>query len=330
MSWLFLFLWVRFPTLCFGKPKQEPIGAIRERSGETYRTKAAGRVPQTPLTDSEKQLLTSISGASEARDWSRVQFLTAKYSGTSSAIYSAAMKGAFRCQKYEEGASLYNKWLKVDGLDHEPLFVFAIKIFGKLGEAKKVREVYERALKALKLSEILAAARINAAADEGDVNAAAAVLEEMENASLAINVAHVSSAIRACHGWGKNGHKAAKYLFRLLPRLGLEPNIVLFTCLVRAYHTASLDELILVYREMKDLQVAPNHVFAETYIVSLLQTDAKIGLPRDLDDLCDVLRDKPIERLQAAREALRDFKADGLKLTGLSNNIERALERLFQ
>jgi hypothetical protein len=74
-------------------------------------------------------------------------------------------------------------------------------------------------------------------------------------------------------------------------------------------------------------------VFAETYIVSLLQTDAKIGLPRDLDDLCDVLRDKPIERLQAAREALRrlrDFKADGLKLTGLSNNIERALERLFQ
>ena len=42
------------------------------------------------------------------------------------------------------------------------------------------------------------------------------------------------------------------------------------------------------------------------------------------------LRDKPIERLQAAREALRDFKADGLKLTGLSNNIERALERLFQ
>jgi hypothetical protein len=58
MSWLFLFLWVRFPTLCFGKPKQEPIGAIRERSGETYRTKAAGRVPQTPLTDAEKQLLT--------------------------------------------------------------------------------------------------------------------------------------------------------------------------------------------------------------------------------------------------------------------------------
>ena len=67
--------------------------------------------------------------------------------------------------------------------------------------------------------------------------------------------------------------------------------------------------------------------------MSLLQTDAKIGLPRDLDALCDVLRDKPIERLQAAREALRrlrDFKADGLKLTGLSNNIERALERLFQ
>jgi hypothetical protein len=83
------------------------------------------------------------------------------------------MKGAFRCQTYEEWASLYNKWLKADGLEHEPLFVFAIKIFGKLGEAKKVREVYERALKALKLSEILAAARIN--------------------------VAH-ASAIRACHG----------------------------------------------------------------------------------------------------------------------------------
>ena len=68
----------------------------------------------------------------------------------------------------------------------------------------------------------------------------------------------------------KNGLKAAEYLFRLLPRFGLEPNIVLFTCLVKAYHTASLDELIFVYSEMKDIPVAPNHVFAETYIVSLL------------------------------------------------------------
>lgn len=301
-SWAFLgyFFYPGYASRLCALANRSKNLLVQFATGETYRTKVAGRVHQTPLTDAEKQLLTSISTASEARDWSRVQFLTAKYSGTSSAIYSAAMKGAFRCQKYEEGSSLYNKWLQAGGLDHEPLYVFAIKIFGKLGEAEKVREVYERALKALKLSEILAAARINAAADEGDVEAAAAVLDEMENASLLVNVAHVSSAIRACSGWGKNGHKAAEYLFRLLPRLGLEPNIVLFTCLVRAYHTASLDELILVYREMKDLQVAPNHVFAETYIVSLLQTDAKIGIPRDLDDLCDVLRDKPIERLQAA------------------------------
>ena len=83
-----------------------------------------------------------------------------------------------------------------------------------------------------------------------------------------------------------------------------------------------------MHREMKGLEIAPDKAFAETYIVSLLQTDSKIGLPRDLNDLCTILRDKPLERRQAAQKALRDFKAEGLKLTGLSTNIERALGRL--
>ena len=129
-----------------------------------------------------------------------------------------------------------------------------------------------------------------------------------------------------CLSWGilMDTLGCLQYLLRLLLRLGLWSEHTTLRLLTNWFWCTA---------KWKTSRFLPNHVFAETYIVSLLQTDAKIGLPRDLDDLCDVLRDKPIERLQAAREALRrlrDFKADGLKLTGLSNNIERALERLFQ
>lgn len=333
---LLLLLQLHISASCFGKFKQEPLDSVRERSGQTYRTKAAMRVSGTLLTEAEVQLLTSISRASEARQWSVVASLFAQYTGSSSQIYSAAMKGAFRCQKYKAGTSMYDKWLQVGGPDqepvsiHEPVFVFAIKMFGKLGEAERVRKVYQHALDVLKLSTILAAARIDAAADEGDVETAKAVLENMENSSVGIDVAHMTSAIRASHGWEKDAHKAAKDFFGMLPRLRLKADIVLFTSLVRAYHTASLNDLLLVYREMKDLKIVPNSVFAETYIVSLLQTDAKIGLPRELQALCNILRDKPIERLQAAQKALSEFKEDKVKLSGLSKNIERALRRLSQ
>ena len=177
-------VWQHLSSSCFGKPTQEPLSQIRERSGKSYRTKAAGRVLSLPLADAEKGLLTRISEASEGRQWSVVQSLFTQYHGGASQIYAAAMKGAFRCQRYAEGASIYDQWLQSGGLDHGPLFVFALKIFGKLGETKRVREVWTRAIDAEQLSPVLAGARIDAAADEGDVETAAAILDEMEKSSL--------------------------------------------------------------------------------------------------------------------------------------------------
>ena len=210
---------------------------------------------------------------------------------------------------------------------NEPVFVSAMRIFGKLGEANRVQEVWNHALGAQAVSDILASARIAAAADEGDVETAADVLDLMMNRSVSIQVHHVNSALRACWGWGKNQHKAAKYFFKLFKRFQLVPTLISFTCLIGAYKTSPLDDVLAAYDNMKHREILADPVFAETYIFTVLQGnhgDVWSTVPKTTQGL----RNKPPERLQAARKALDQFKASGVQLTQLCRKVDAALEQL--
>ena len=169
---------------------------------------------------------------------------------------------------------------------------------------------------------MLAAARIDAAAAEGDVQAAAQMLDDMDRESVKINIAHINSAIRTC--WNAEGamHSAAKYLFDLIPGLCLTPDIVTFTCLVGAYTSAELSDIQAVYAKIKDVGVEVDKAFAEVYLFTVLRMPAsnEIG-PAGLSKL-------PNDRIRAAMAALKDFNADGLELTRLSCAIERALHKV--
>jgi pentatricopeptide repeat protein len=279
------------------------------------------------LTREEKRLLTEISSAGKDRNWMAAKYLFDTYTGDAPPVYSAALHAAFTCREYREGARLYEQCRQRCKYINEPVYVDALRIFGKLREDDMVCKVWDEVLQKSDLNVVLASARIAAAADAGDPETAEKVLDLMEKKGIPINVLHMSSAIRACWGWGKNRHKAAKYFFDLCPQVSVTPNLIVFTCLIGAYKTAPLEDLTSAYHAMRVLKIAPDTPFTETYLISVLQGDKTIKWDNP-EITANSLRNKPIERLQAARRALADFQRDGVQLTKMSRIVKEALGNL--
>ena len=313
-------------TLGFGfsQPKQESLNSVRERTGRAVRVRFVDRQNKKIMfSEEDKGVLRKITIASEQRKWAEVQSHFARYHGDNIAIYNAVMNAALRCGKYLEGASIYDKCRKVCDETEEPTFVAALRIFGKLQRKDRVREIWQDALEQCELSLLLASARIHAAADEGDVESAAEMLDLLSTNKLKVDVIAITSAIRSCWGWGKNRHRAAKYFFDLLPSFSLKPNIVTFTSLVGSYQEAPLEDLISARAEMKGLNIEADRVFAETYVTIMLQQ--KFKHLRDVGAIVDAIRDKDVKRLHAARMALAEFESEGVELTALCQNLKNAL-----
>lgn len=97
--------------------------------------------------------------------------------------------------------------------------------------------------------------------------------------------------------------------------------MVSFTSLIGAYKTASLQDILSAYDEMRSLHIEPDTVFAETYIFSLLQADRKMRVQNQVHEMS-------VERLQAARDALADFKDSGLHLSRACEEVCKELKRM--
>lgn len=230
VSWLplyiclaFLVLLLKTPSCAFGRPKQQSASEVRERTGHDSRVKVRDSLenPLLPLSNQEKQLLRRISSASERRNWWEVQSCFSKYPGKALQIYGAAMNAALRCRKYEEGALIYEKCRETCEEFDAPIFTSALRIFGKLGKPEKVRVIWDEAREKCTLSHMLVASRLHAAADEGDVETTAAMLDLLNTSKLEINSIVITSAIRSCWGWGAKQHGAAKYFWDLFPAFAL-------------------------------------------------------------------------------------------------------------
>ena len=136
----------------------------------------------------------------------------------------------------------------------------------------------------------------------------------------------INSAIRACWNSSKFSDRAARYFYDLFGQLGLTPTIITFTTLAGALKSAPLDDVLWTYQEMKEQQIVPNRVFAETFLISVLGGGR---LDRDPGRLAQKqLRYEPPERLEAARNALNDFRSQGVELSTLCHKIGKALSML--
>ena len=192
-----------------------------------------------------------------------------------------------------------------------------------------MRQIWEEAKASISIDEVMTAARIEAAATEGDIITAAEVLDEMKSSLLEIDTLHITCAIRACWEAQGQSHHAAQFLYGLLLNRGLRPNIITLTCLMGAYASAPLKDILAVRSEMAAHGILPNKVFAETYLVSVLVLvkDEVINL-RDVRQLAEYLRRRPAERLRAARAGIDGFKAEAVELSGLSLRVDNALQLL--
>eukprot|EP00438_Fugacium_kawagutii_P014215 Skav201455 [mRNA] locus=scaffold6:293603:294559:+ [translate_table: standard] len=305
----------------FARPPQQPLSELREKAGTAFRTRAAGLNDAPILKPGEKELMSQISGASERRDWPAAKSFFGAYAGSASPVYSAAMHAAWRCRMNKEGAMIYKSCRANCDYIGLPTYTAALRIFGKLRDEAMVKQIWDDALATNDLDEVFAAARISAAADAGDVQGAAETLDIMEASNVSISVFHITSAMRACWGWGDKQHKAAKYFFDLMPKLDLTLDVASFTFLIGAYSSASLQEGLFAYNAMKDLGIVPDQPFAETYIFALLQKSKDKSLLQQL-------RKQSTERLQAVRNALDDFKRAGVPLFGACKLADRELTNL--
>ena len=66
--------------------------------------------------------------AGKQENWTKVELYLSKYSGTAVPIYTGGMTAAFRCEKYEEGALLYDKCRRCCAQCCE-LTVFVVAVF---------------------------------------------------------------------------------------------------------------------------------------------------------------------------------------------------------
>ena len=78
---------------------------------------------------------------------------------------------------------------------------------------------------------------------------------------------------------------------------------------------------------MKELSIAPDPAFAETYLCSVLHP---VPPERNDEQVVAELRAKSPDRLAAALEAVEDFQNAEVKLTALSARIARSLRMLAQ
>ena len=219
---------------------QDPskLRLLREQAGMNLRTRISN--PNMTYSNEAKRLLSRIGEARDRGDWHYVRRLFQKYDGKELPVFHAVLHTAFSCGQYKEGAAIYTRLANLNITQDGAAYATALKLFAKLGNTSRVREIWKEARSSCPLDEPLAAARIDAAAAEGDVQAAAEMLDEMSRTGVRINIAHVTSAIRACWEAEGSSYNAAKFLLDMSLEMGLEPNIATFTSLMGAYSGAKL------------------------------------------------------------------------------------------
>ncbi|CAE7938681.1 PPR4 [Symbiodinium necroappetens] len=296
---------------------------MRERAGAKFRSQARDAIAPLPLSQADKRLLDRLKRFSRKGDWDGVESAFSSYKGNSSQIYSQVMHAAFRCGRYQRGVAVYNNLCAMGLPKNLPVFTLATKLFAKAGDTVLVRKTWAEALETNAMDVPLAGARIDAAAEEGDIVSAATVLDNMTKQKLQPNLAHFTSAVRACVSAEGVSHNAANFLLRKVEEQGLAPELIFFTALIKSYTHADLGNFTAAYQKMKDFGIEPDRVFAETYLGTLLQPNTK-GV-----SMLEALQGTDPSVLAAAREALQDFEAANVELSGLCRSVQRALGRIL-
>lgn len=206
-----------------------------------------------------------------------------------------------------------------------------MRLYGKLHEMDEVEKLWSELLELECMNQILAQARINAAADNGDVDSIKEALKYMQQTRVQVNELHLSSAIHACaNSNDENRALHANNFFDEMLEQRLNPNIVTYSSLVRSLTGSPRKGFLDLLDNMKDHGVKANGVFAESFMFAFLQPS---GRPRNHGKHKDVLSDirkLPTDDLKTAKAVLDWFKASGIPLTRFCTVLCDELKSLLQ
>ncbi|CAE7340414.1 unnamed protein product [Symbiodinium sp. CCMP2456] len=263
-----------------------------------------------------------------------------------------ALHTFFSLGKYEECARLYDKIL-ADTPDavHPAVLELGLRCFGLLQQKQRVQEIWSETEKRNLCDHEMFFAMLCALADLGDVEGAAQLVQLMLEENQEINEHILGSAIDACKNREPPSASAARCFFQVLVHeRGVQPSIVVFTNLVAAHRFAPVAQLTTVYQQMtQEFGLLPNLVFAETYLGCVLLLGDKFQNARNVEEVMSATPQRQLKldpeadtsfevadrlagvaqiRQKAARAALRDFRAAGLRLSRLCKIIEKYLSKV--
>ncbi len=210
------------------------------------------------------------------------------------------------------------------------VYVDAMKLYGKLKQESPVRELWAELQRLDLVNQIVAQARISAAADNGDVDSAREVMAYMEKKQIEMNELHFSSAINACaNSNDKNRARNAADLFDAMLDKGLKPNLVTYSSLVRSLKGSPSKDVLDVLASMKVQGVKANNVFAENFMFIFLKQPSK-GCWMEEDAITADLQKLDHDDLKVAKDVLDEFKASGVDLNKSCRLIDNVLTSLLR
>eukprot|EP00930_Biecheleria_cincta_P071466 TRINITY_DN5897_c0_g1_i4.p1 TRINITY_DN5897_c0_g1~~TRINITY_DN5897_c0_g1_i4.p1 ORF type:complete len:355 (+),score=37.48 TRINITY_DN5897_c0_g1_i4:48-1112(+) len=278
------------------------------------------------MTANEKHITSKLVDAGKNADWPNVERIYKLYTGQATPVHTAAMVAAYRCARYEEGSAMFARMENCNALMDHAVYTIALKLFGKLRRQDAIDKLW--AEDANVVNEVLCAGRINAAAEQGDIDEAVGVIDLMYARRIEVDLGHFSSAINACKHADKPSHSSALFLLEKMLEGGMTPNIVTYCSLAAAHRCAPLENLKHIRAMMAKQQLRADNVFVEIYLTSLFRKH----LSAEWATVEEVVRDlKGFSKhcvLEGA-DVISEAKANRVKLSLLVRKIECALPQLI-
>eukprot|EP00930_Biecheleria_cincta_P080278 TRINITY_DN6844_c0_g1_i3.p1 TRINITY_DN6844_c0_g1~~TRINITY_DN6844_c0_g1_i3.p1 ORF type:complete len:340 (-),score=45.64 TRINITY_DN6844_c0_g1_i3:315-1334(-) len=303
---------------------QRPLSTLRDRQRNGLHKSARGL---DRMTKQDKVMISKICHAEKSSNWQEVERLISEYDGLAAPVYSAALNAAFRCAKYQAGTKLFLKMIELGITNTEPTYTMGMKLFAKEHRWDMVHKLWAEAQDSGVLGVPSCGARIDAAAEEGDIEGAVKILDLMHQKNLEVGVNHFNSAIKACQNADKPSYVAAEFLFDKMTHAKLRPSIITFSTLMGAYSQAPLGKLQGARAQMAQWGIQPNEVFLEKYVFSVVQMN-KNTTSRSPSKLTGFLTSINRDRLVDAATVIDEARANGVRLSGFVRHASKLIKQM--
>ena len=326
----------------FSAQRQLPLPLVREKTGlnapasvgEKFRSPVNKTGEFIQPTRKEKNLIRNLKEARKTKDdrmWENI-WKACKDTGCHPIVLGAAMHTALRLEDYQEGSVIYRRIQNLNLPMTLPMYTTAMKLCGKLAHFEEVDELWGKLVRLGEIDSHAAAARIDAAADEGHIEGAKQVLDYMREENLSADVAHFTSAINACANANGAGHaKSAQRFFDRMLAQGIKPDVAVFTSLVGAFRGEPSQSFFRLLKDMKKYKLKADKVFVERFLGGSLNIPKHKDRRISGDEIEKHLWNQTHADLVAATKRIAAWRKGNFRImTGFSQAICRAIQNVLR